>query len=156
MNSYLALLANASDKFWKLRAADQRVLLFAVVMIPLFWLAVRVLGLARLQSLLAWQTYPASPLLTHAEVQNMARSVNLAARRALRAPCLPAALFLQWLLMRRGVASHLRIGVRIAAGALEAHAWVECEGTPINDRADIALKFPPIAEFAPTGALTKR
>jgi hypothetical protein len=156
MNSYLTLFASASGKFWKLPPVDQRNLLFAVVMIPLFWLAVRVLGLARFQSLLARQTYPAGASLTQAGVQNTARIVNIAARRALRAPCLPAALFLQWLLLRRGVTSHVRIGVRIATGALEAHAWVECEGTPINDCADIALKFPPIAEFAPTGALTKR
>jgi hypothetical protein len=155
MNSYLALLASTSGKFRKLRPADQRDLLFAVVMIPLFWIAVRVLGLARFQSLLARQTYPTSPFLTQAGVQNTARIVNLAARRALKAPCLPAALFLQWLLLRRGVTSHLRIGVRIASGALEAHAWVECDGTPIGDRADIALRFPPIADFAPTGDSTK-
>jgi hypothetical protein len=157
MNSYLALIASASGKFWKLRLVDQRLLLFAAVMIPLFWLAVRLLGLARFNSLLGRGPYLGAASLTQSDVQNTARMVNVAARRGLLGmPCLPTALFLQWFLRRHGVTSHVRIGVRIVAGALDAHAWVECEGIPINDRADIAASFPPIADFSPAIASTKR
>jgi hypothetical protein len=126
-------------------------------MIPLFWLGLRVLGLARFKAFLARGSYPAPASLTQSGVQSTARIVNIAARCGLfRAPCLPTALFLQWFLRRHGVTSHVRIGVRIVAGTLEAHAWVESEGIPINDRADIALSFPPIADFAPTIASRKR
>ena len=70
-------------------------------------------------------------------------AVRLAARNVpCRARCLEQSLTLWYLLRRHGVPSALRIGVRKAGGqTLEAHAWVELEGRPINDRPDIALSY---------------
>ena len=41
-----------------------------------------------------------------------------------------------------GVTSELRIGVRKPRpDAVEAHAWVEVDGHPVNDRPDIAQTY---------------
>jgi hypothetical protein len=40
----------------------------------------------------------------------------------------------------------LRIGVRLSEGKLDAHAWVEHTGIPINDRPDVSTDFAPFAE----------
>jgi hypothetical protein len=39
------------------------------------------------------------------------------------------------------VNSDLRIGVRLIEGRLEAHAWVEYQGKPINDTQDVSERF---------------
>ncbi len=37
--------------------------------------------------------------------------------------------------------TRLRIGVRLDDAAFDAHAWVEVEGVPVNDKPDIARHF---------------
>ena len=64
-------------------------------------------------------------------------------RRPFRANCLPKALVLRTLLLRHGIASDLRIGVRIIDGRLEGHAWVEHEGVPLSQHPDVADRFKP-------------
>lgn len=74
----------------------------------------------------------------------VARIVDIAANHApFPAGCLARSLLLQRLLARQGTASALRIGVRLAGGALEAHAWVECDGTPVNDAEDVSRHYAP-------------
>jgi hypothetical protein len=59
-----------------------------------------------------------------------------------RTNCLPRALTLSWLLARRSVPSQLRVGVRRDdRGALAAHAWVEVDGRPVNEPADVHTQF---------------
>lgn len=59
-----------------------------------------------------------------------------------RTNCLPRALTLSWLLARRNVSSQLRVGVRRdERGALAAHAWVEVNGRPVNEPADVRAQF---------------
>jgi hypothetical protein len=73
-----------------------------------------------------------------------ARLVQAAARYELFRPtCLPQSLVLWWLLRRQGFAGELRIGVRPEPSRLEAHAWVEFQGQPLNDGADVARRFSP-------------
>lgn len=74
----------------------------------------------------------------------IARIVNIAANHApFRAGCLARSLLLHRLLARQGTPSTLRIGVRLAGGRLEAHAWVECEGMPVNDTEDVSQRYAP-------------
>jgi hypothetical protein len=129
-------------RFTALPRSHKRVLIEASSCLPFFWLGVHLLGLARLQSLLRRPV--AAACLPASEIQAVSDLVNLAARRSpLPATCLTRSLLLAWLLRRRGVRAELRIGVRIANNGLEAHAWVEFEGRPINDKADIAKDFAP-------------
>ena len=135
------------SQFRALTPAERRTVLGAMLRLPLLWIGLRLLGLQRLQARL--QRTPLAPATTPslAELQRLGYLVNAAANQALGpANCLTRSLYLWWLLRRRGVESELRIGVRLADGALEAHAWVEHAGVPINDRPDVSADFPPFAE----------
>ncbi len=79
-----------------------------------------------------------------AEARTMARLIRGAAAWSVHhSTCLHRALTLWWLLRQQGIASELRIGVRIEQGRFEAHAWVERQGAALNDRADIGQDFAP-------------
>ena len=121
---------------------QQHTLLTAWACLPLFWLGLRVLGLQHFQAwLLKTSTRPARDL-TLSDIQLLGEAVNIAARHTpFPATCLTRSLLLGWLLRRRGVQSDLRIGVRLIQGALDAHAWVECAGLPVNDRPDLINQF---------------
>jgi hypothetical protein len=71
-----------------------------------------------------------------------ARMVHRAARYHIRQfNCLPRSLALWWLLRRQGIIADLRIGTCRQGDRLEAHAWVEFEGSPLNDYADVYERF---------------
>ena len=74
------------------------------------------------------------------EVAALVRAVERASRVVPRASCLTQALAAHLLLARAGHRSELRFGVsRNAAGAFEAHAWLEHEGRVVlGDRPDLA------------------
>jgi hypothetical protein len=59
--------------------------------------------------------------------------------------CLRRGLALHRLLVRRGVASRLVIGVRRPEDRLEAHAWIESAGRVLGDRPDVATLYTPLA-----------
>ena len=55
----------------------------------------------------------------------------------LRVTCLEESLALWHLLEKQNVPSSLRIGVRKVGEKLEAHAWVEYEGTALNQTEEL-------------------
>jgi hypothetical protein len=117
-----------------------------MVMLPLFWLGVRTLGLRRMQAVMSRSRQPFAKT-NGEEIRALSELVNRAAHHhPLPASCLTRSLLLAWLLRRRGWGSELRIGVRLNDGSLDAHAWLECDGIPVNDRADIAGDFRPFEE----------
>lgn len=61
-----------------------------------------------------------------------------------RLTCLPKALALKRMLERRRLVPHLRIGARKEGPKLLGHAWVEIDGVPFNDSADVADRYPPL------------
>jgi hypothetical protein len=130
------------SKFLALTGAEKRMFLSAVMLLPLFWFGLRVFGFARFR---AWTER--SPLgvkkpPSFNELPAIGALVNSAAHHALGpANCLTRSLYLCWLLRRRGIASELRIGVQLVQGKLDAHAWVEYQGVPINDAQDVAQRF---------------
>jgi len=142
-------------QFRALTAPQQRMLVAAWLWLPLFWLGLRWLGLPRLQAWLQRRPLAADPAkaLALPDIQALGEAVNIAARHTpFPATCLTRSLLLGWLLRRRGVASSLRIGVRLPQGALDAHAWVECAGVPVNDRSDIAAQFASFGDLVPLDA----
>jgi hypothetical protein len=68
-----------------------------------------------------------------------------------RVPCLARSIALARVLGRRGVACDIRIGVRTNDGQLEAHAWVEHNGQPLNEDESALRTYAPFTE--PLGSL---
>ncbi len=111
------------------------------------------MGLARLRARLQRSYVPTAAPLRFPDIQKLGELVNTAAGHSpFPATCLTRSLLLVWLLNRRGVKSDLRIGVRLTQGALEAHAWVECDGIPVNDRLDVIRQFEPFGDPVPATA----
>ncbi len=127
----------------RLSAAERTAALRAFVLLPLVAVAVRARGLQRVQSRLAVSHH--SQRSSKIESRRLGHIVNRVGS-VWRANCLTRSLVTWWLLDRRGTPSELRIGVRKAAEGLEFHAWIETEGTVVNDRVDIAEEFSPFAE----------
>jgi hypothetical protein len=140
-------------KFRAISWPERRTLLAAMAWLPLFWLGLRVLGLRRFQVWLQRDNLPIESCLSLDEIVRIATLVNIAAQEApVPATCLTRSLLLGWILRRRGVASELRIGVRLTQGVLDAHAWVACASIPINDRPDVGEQFAPFDKLLPLGA----
>ena len=125
-----------------LPAREQKTLMVSLVLLPLFWLGLRLAGLQRFQ---AW--LDRSPIAPHAplsqpEAVALGAAVNRAANHVFGpATCLTRSLLLRWLLRRYGMTSDLRIGVRFEEGVLAAHAWVEKDGIPVNDSPEVVARF---------------
>ena len=141
-------------KFWGLSAAERTVFVQSLLILPALALGLCGLGLRRLQALLARsgrpdEVRPLEPPVSQTQyAQGLARVVRAAAANGpYRATCLPQSLAVWWLLGRRGMASELRIGVRKEANRFEAHAWVEYEGTVLNDQGDVPHRFAPFAQI---------
>jgi len=66
--------------------------------------------------------------------------------------CLARALSLWWVLRRSGVIASLHLGVRMAGGKLDAHAWVTHNERVLADSDSVWTEFP--GTFASDGHLT--
>ena len=82
--------------------------------------------------------------LAPAEIGAAARAA-VAAVRPLGISCMPQAAVLRSLLCSAGFEAQIRFGVHRTADGLEAHAWVEVDGEPVNEPSDIAQRFPVLA-----------
>jgi len=70
-----------------------------------------------------------------ARAQALARAIHRAAHYGLTRPaCLVRAIALRRLLAASGFDAVVRVGVRQHNGSLDAHAWVELDGTVLGDR----------------------
>ena len=157
MSHVMSNIPSHFAKFSAMSHGEQRTLLVAWAWLPLFWLGMRVLGLPRFQGWLLKTPPQSARALKLSDIQALGEAVNIAARYTpFRATCLTRSLLLGWMLHRRGIHSDLRIGVRLIQGALDAHAWVECDGLPVNDRPDVACDFEPFDTIVPTTAFNSR
>ena len=125
-----------------LSGRERKVLLASLVLLPLFWLCLRLAGLQRFQTWLDRSPIARRAPLSQAEAAGLGVAVNRAANHILGpATCLTRSLLLRWLLRRYGTPSDLRIGVRFEEGVFAAHAWVEKDGIPVNDRPEVVARF---------------
>ncbi len=70
-----------------------------------------------------------------------ARSIaRIAGRLPFRPRCLPRALLLAAMLRRRPINADLCLGAR-TDGAFDAHAWIEIDGWPVNEAADLRATY---------------
>jgi hypothetical protein len=132
--------------FLALPGAERRAFLEAWAWTWASLLTLRTLGLAR--TLKLWPGLPAAH--ANAAAPRAAPWIRVAARNCPGADtCLVRSLALLGVLRRSGIAAELRIGVGTTQPQLEAHAWVEVDGVPVNDAADIAARYPPFAGSLP-------
>ena len=142
-------MTGLGEKLARYRAlprADRRILHRTTGLLLLAWLGLRLAGLRRIQ---AWAERPVcqGAGLAPTEAAAMGALVNIAARNVpWPATCLTRSLVLARMLRRRGAAARLRIGARLENGALDAHAWVELDGLPVNDAPDVGARYAPFGD----------
>ena len=125
-----------------LPAREQKTLMVSLVLLPLFWLGLRLAGLQRFQAWLDRSPIAPGAPLSQPEAAALGVAVNRAANHVFGpATCLTRSLLLRWLLRRYGTPSDLRIGVRFEEGVLAAHAWVEKDGIPVNDSPEVVARY---------------
>lgn len=111
--------------------------------------AVKVLGFGRsVRATRRWSER--APLLNEPPAGVVARTARAVAMAGAffpgRAICLEQSLTLYLLLRRRGIPVELRIGVQ--PYPFHAHAWVEFEGEPVNEEAEVVRQFVLLPEIA--------
>lgn len=122
---------------------DRRSILLAMIGLPLVGVGIRWLGFKAMQRRIMGASVACS---TDAQGTDramvLARWVDAAARRGVYSgTCLSRSMTLLWLLRRERIAGQLRIGVRMVAGQLDAHAWVEVDSQPVNDQPDVSRRY---------------
>lgn len=136
-------LSNYLGRWRALTPLQKQVFLRATAQLPWCWVLLRTRSLPSLHA--DWQQVlkqAGGQSMPREEVYRMAEAVNLAAAHSFfPGTCLTRSLVLLHLLAKRGVKAELRVGVRMLRGGLDAHAWVEHEGVPVNDRADIGSVY---------------
>jgi hypothetical protein len=128
-------LARRWARLRSLDAAQWRVLLVSLLLVPAVQLSLRMRGFGWTARQLASRSdAPARPP-DGDEARAAAEAVAIVAGRpVVGARCLGRSLLLWFLLRRRGIDAELVVGARrVVGGTLAAHAWVEVEGQPVND-----------------------
>ena len=109
-------------------------LMQASLLLALVGMGLRLFGLRRVQTVLRWASAADTGRDDLPAAQALARIVQTAAAgSAVRPSCLTRSLVLCWMLRRRGLAAHLRIGVARPGGRFAAHAWVEHGSFPLTE-----------------------
>jgi hypothetical protein len=130
----------------RLTGTEWTILIRAGVLLPAIAFGLRVVGFNRLRALLGKVLPDGGVRLSGDREKSLVvvttRMVGIASRHGFpRVTCLPRSLTLWRLLRSQGVEADLRIGVRREAGRLDAHAWVEHRGLPLNDASDVAERY---------------
>jgi hypothetical protein len=137
----------------RLTPAEWRVLGESAALAVAVEAGLRLLPLARVLHLVQERPLAGASGLDRAACERLARLARWPSRLLpLSATCLRVALVQVAVLRRRHVPATVRFGVqRGAAGALEFHAWADCDG-PIDDHAGAAgyRAFEPVAAAAIT------
>ena len=140
-------LLSRLSRFLDLPPEDRRVVVQAAWLLPVTSLQLRRRGLqAQLDRVEAQgAAHRGEPHRPH-DADRAARIALLVAAVArngvTRGGCLSRSITLIHLLLREGIDADLRLGVRKGAD-LEAHAWVEHLGRPLNDSADVTERYSP-------------
>lgn len=142
------------NKFWALSPRERRLLVQALIRLPVAAMRVRLDGGTVLRRQPSIHPTTQSPRRGEpgmpdgpagdepAVIREAARMVNAAARYTpMSATCLPKSLVLQQLLRREGIETALRIGVRKAGATLDGHAWLEYRGVPVADPPSVHDRF---------------
>jgi hypothetical protein len=136
------VIANSKlRRFWSLDRSGRALVREALLLPLLISMSFRLKGVPWTQAeLRRWATQGAtgSTPATSSEAADWIALAQLGQRSVRRAAgvggnCLVRSLTLWTMLLRRGVVTDLRVGVRRREGKIEAHAWLEFAGMPVNE-----------------------
>ncbi len=139
-------------RFWSLTGSDRRVVLEVAVVIVATRAGLRLAGYRRWMSVLSPFFPPdltcqqmhlsSNPAQISGDANRIARMSAVVARRLFFCPsCLERSIALSCVLRRRGIDAKIHFGGRKNGEQFEAHAWVECAGTVLNDPSDEYRRF---------------
>jgi hypothetical protein len=106
----------------------------------------RAVGVPRVQATLRrWAVHTKPARSSAADLIRDARRAQRIAKMltGIGGNCLVRSLTLWAILLRRGLSTDLRIGFRKRDDRIEGHAWLEHEGTPINEAISETLTYQP-------------
>jgi Transglutaminase-like superfamily len=136
-------------KFFRLSAADKRLLMKAMLLVWLVRLGLWLLPFRVMRQVLAksGREQFAFPVGESGVADRIAWAVSVTSRYVPAATCLTQALATKFLLVRCGHPSRVRIGVgRGDSGKFQAHAWVESDGRVVIGGSESSLKhYTPLA-----------
>ena len=148
-------------KYLALPPAGRAIVLCTLLLLPIAAALLRARGMVQASTWLARLVPRVAATRGTLAPQEVARLVDAAAS-FLRVQCLPRSLLLWHFLQHRGVPAEIRLGVATpAAGKLFAHAWVELDGFPLNDRANVHERYAALpsieylSDFAPRSSLPR-
>jgi hypothetical protein len=124
-------------------AEDKLLFVQAMFLLPLVDIALRLAGYSRCYRWLGrWAEAPTGAIERRPNPSRAAWLVERAAHNFLwPTTCLRRSLVLWALLVRSGVRTELRIGFRKPEGRFEAHAWLEWNGVPLNEKPDVRERY---------------
>lgn len=131
----------------ELSARERLLLAQTPILLPVVALALRWLGLGRVQRWLNRRPPRRAGPTGSDRAAEAARLAWIVKISALYGPwpanCLQRSVVLWWYLGRRGLDGDLRIGVRRdrETGKLDFHAWIEHDGVVINDGPDVRQRY---------------
>ena len=131
-------------KLFELSWTELWLLAQATVLLSAVRLALKFVTVNRLQGF-AESKLPRQRSNEDLSAERMAWIVRVAAEKGPHvARCLEQSLVLTWLLRRRGVDAHLMFGARKLNEQMEAHAWVEVNGSALEADEGVYRDFLPI------------
>lgn len=140
-------------KFLQLSTSEKWMLFQALLLLPVSAVVLRLWGEHCLVAALGESlppTFNTERGIALQQARAAARMVALAERYGpYPANCLKRSVVTYWLLRRRGIDCNLRIGVCKKSSQIEAHAWIECLGQPLNEGADVHERFSPFDRIVP-------
>lgn len=135
-------------KYLALSPAARAIVLRSLFLLPLVAALLRVRGMERTRAWLA-RIGPLALGDASALTPGEIASQVYAAASLLQAHCLPRSLVLWRFLRDRGASTEIRLGVaKRADGNLSAHAWVEFDGSPLNEGADLFERYAALPSIA--------
>ena len=148
----------SAKRLWGLSRSERRILFLALPLLPLTAWALALFGFRRVYVSLDRALCATRPPVSRdsgaerLRAQAMGSLVRSAARRSpVPVRCLPIAVVV-WVLLRiERLPAALHLGVRTSDHAFEAHAWVECGGTVLDDSQGTWCPLPPLPSAASTG-----
>ena len=142
------------NKVRRLSPSDRGLLFQSVLLLPVIHIALSVLGYARLlrimERLVTLRHGSGSEGQSLQRAREIARIVSMAARHGLyKASCLRRSLVVWWFLRKAGIQSQICFGVRVFKSQLRAHAWVEYNGTVLDDAGNVHEQYLPLKGTLP-------